>query len=286
MAATPIRLSALFALAALALSPVPAAFAAGGEIADEPASTLELEYRLYAGGIPLGRVDLNARVRGDSYTAASTLETVGIANALWEARLEATSFGVLGTGDLTPASYDAFSTHAATDWKRQQVTLSYVDDVPTVTPNPPYTRPVEMADDDKRNTMDPVSALVFFVTSHEQNAAEPCGLAAPIFDGRRRYDISLDFVRNTDVNMDNGLYQGPVDICRLNYERVAGPRQRVFEGEDVPELQGWVTSLQSTADPARNYLLPLRLWVETDYGMIVALLESVHLDGTRITSID
>jgi hypothetical protein len=60
----------------------------------------------------------------------------------------------------------------------------------------------------------------------------------------------------------------------------------VFEGEDVPELQGWVTSLQSTADPARNYLLPLRLWVETDYGMIVALLESVHLDGTRITSID
>jgi hypothetical protein len=280
------RFLALFPVLLSAIVFPGSVYAAGGEIADDPSSTLELEYSLYAGGIPLGRVDLNARIRGDSYTAASTLETVGVASALWEAKLEATSYGVLAGRDLSPANYDAFSIHAATNWRRQQVTLSYINDVPTVTPNPPYSRPIEMADDDKRDTLDPVSALVFFTTSFEANEENPCGLMAPVFDGRRRYNVSLDFVRNTNVNMDNGLYNGEAEVCKLEYERVAGPRQRVFEGDDVPEVFGWITSLQSTADPARTYLLPLRLWVETDYGMIVALLTSIRLDGTNLTKIN
>lgn len=270
----------------IAFWPANAALAAGGEIIDEPASTLELGYRLYAGGIPLGQVDFSARIRGDSYTAASTLETVGVANALWEARLEATSFGSFRDQDLLPANYDAFSIHAATNGNRQQVTLAYTDGLPTVTPNPAYTNPIILEDDKKQDTLDPVSALVRAVTSYEAHTEEPCAVLAPVFDGRRRYTVTLDYVRSRNVSMDNGLYSGEVQICELEYDPVAGASQRVFEGDNVPDIFLWVTTIQSTADPERHYVLPLRLWAETDFGIIVSLLTSIRLDGAEQTGLN
>jgi len=283
MNVAPVR-AFLLCLFALSL-PFPA-LAAGGEVPEEPASTVELEYRLYIGGIPLGRVDFNARLRGDSYSAASSLETVGIANAVWKAQLEATSFGTLTGGNLNPANYDAFSVHAATRWQRQQVTLAYTDGVPSVTPNPPYRDTVDVSDDDKRDTLDPVSALVFATSSAAAFHADPCGLTAPVFDGRRAYRISLDMSRRTNVNMDNGLYSGPVDICELKFEPIAGADQEVFEDGNIPDVFMWVASVQSTADPSRRYLMPLRIWAETDFGVAVVLLSRVVLDGVEKASLN
>ncbi|MGY9105976.1 MAG: DUF3108 domain-containing protein [Alphaproteobacteria bacterium] len=273
-------------LALISLWPTVAAHAAGGEISDEPASTLELVYRLYIGGIPLGQVDFSTRLRGDSYTAASTLETVGVANALWEAKLEATSYGSFRELDLRPTNYDAFSIHEATRGVRQQVTLAYTGGLPSVTPNPDYREPVTLEDHEMQDTVDPVSALVLAVTRYEAHSEEPCAVVAPVFDGRRRYTVTLDFERNRDVTMDNGLYSGEVQICKLNYKPIAGAPQNVFEGDDVPEIFLWLTTVQSSADPDRHYVLPLRLWSETDFGIIVSLLTSVRLDGVEQSSLN
>ncbi len=280
---TPAR---IFGLAMISLWPNIAAHAAGGEIVDEPASTLELVYRLYAGGIPLGQIDFLARLRGDSYTAASTLETVGVANALWAAKLEATSYGALRELDLLPTNYDAFSIHAATNGIRQQVTLAYTDGLPTVTPNPAYREPIILDNHEMQDTLDPVSALVLAVTRYKAHSEKPCAVSVPVFDGRRRYTVTLDFVRNRDIAMDNGLYSGEVQICSLAYKAIAGASQHVFEGEDVPEIFVWVTTIQSATDPERQYVLPLRLWTETDFGIIVALLTTVRLDGADQTGLN
>jgi hypothetical protein len=283
MVSPAMRLLALALAIGLASS---TALAAGGELLDEPSSTIELEYRIYAGGIPLGQVEFNARLRGDSYTASSTLETVGLASAVWKAELEATSYGTIGSDTLHPANYDAFSIHSATRFERQQVTLAYTNGVPSVTPNPPYRDSITVEDEYTMNTFDPVSALVFATTSYRQYAADPCGLTAPVFDGRRSYRIALDMVRRANVNMDSGLYNGPVDICELKFQPVAGADQLVFEDGNVPDVFAWIASAQSTADPQRRYLMPLRIWAETDYGIVVILLTGVHIDGAEITRLN
>lgn len=262
------------------------ALGAGGELLDEPASTLEVQYRLYAGGIPLGQVDFNARMRGDSYTAASTLDTVGLASAVWKAHLEGTSYGTFADGTLHPASYEAFSIHAATNNQRQQVTLAYTGGIPAVTPNPPYTDNITVEDEFTKDTFDPIGAIVYAINSHDTHLDSPCELSAPVFDGRRSYRISTDMVRRTDVNMDSGLYRGPVDICEIEFEPVAGADQQVFEDGSIPDTFMWVTSVQSTADPSRRYLLPLRIWAETDYGIVVVLLTALRLDGVAVTSLN
>ena len=46
-------------------------------------------------------------------------------------------------------------------------------------------------------------------------------LAPPIFDGRMRYDLKLDFKRMDTVRAEKG-YRGPVVVCALYFSPVAG----------------------------------------------------------------
>src|ERR1700759_1429874 len=83
-----------------------AALAAGGQSADTPtgpASELTMAMTLYAGGVTLGKVDMDATIRGNDYHVVSNLETSGIVNAFGQAQIQATSNGKIGDKTLKPA---------------------------------------------------------------------------------------------------------------------------------------------------------------------------------------
>jgi Protein of unknown function (DUF3108) len=245
-------------------------FGAGGEDVDAsaPHSTIAVAYDLYAAGIPLGQITLSAQIDGEQYKAISTLETGGVVNILWKAKIEASTSGNIGHS-LHPSLYYANSDH---NGSRQEVTVTYraggADEAR-----------IQMPDDVKKDTLDPVSAMLSLALSAETDKAKPCGEAVPVYDGRRRYDVNLSFVRNTEISMDNGLYKGPVRVCKIAYKPVAGPKQRVLEKGNIPNLFLWMTEVPSSADPSRHYLVPLRIWVETELGMGVAVASKVTIDG-------
>jgi hypothetical protein len=269
-------LALILLMVALVAAPMRANAAGGESAADgEPVSTVELTYTLYMGGISLGKIDLSARIQGDGYRAVSTLETSGVVNAFWRAKIEASSRGTLIPTGVTPGVYDAFS-QSGSNPARREMTLTYGGPVPAVKSNRGIP---EMSDDHKKATLDPVSAMVFLVTSSALQAQKPCSLQAPVYDGRRRYDVHMSHVRKQDVKMDNGLYAGPVQVCRLRYTPVAGPRQRIYEGDKYPELDSWLTSAQSSTDPERQFVVPLRIFSQTQYGMFVALATRAVVDG-------
>src|SRR5712675_1904456 len=99
-------------LLAASLAYTAPALSVGGEGPQDsggPASTFDLGYDLYVGGISLGKVAMSARFQGADYKAISTLETKGIVNAFWQAKIEASSNGILGGGRVRPSLYDSFS---------------------------------------------------------------------------------------------------------------------------------------------------------------------------------
>ena len=103
---------------------------------------------------------------------------------------------------------------------------------------------------------------------------------APIFDGRRRYDVALSYVKKTTVKMDNGLYSGPALVCQVHYNQIAGYQQTIIEqGKKLPAIYAWVAEIPSKSDPTRHFMLPLRVWAETEYGLVVALASQAKLDG-------
>ncbi|HUJ02615.1 MAG TPA: DUF3108 domain-containing protein, partial [Rhizomicrobium sp.] len=131
--------------------------------------------------------------------------------------------------------------------------------------------------------LDPVSAVALVTTGASANSKEPCGTIAPVFDGARRYDIVMDYVKTDQVTTDNGLYAGPAFVCQIHYKQIAGFKQKILEeGSRLPDIFAWVVSYPSRADAGRHYIVPVKVWATTAFGTIAATAENVKVDGVSI----
>ncbi len=80
--------------------------------------------------------------------------------------------------------------------------------------------------------------------------------------------------------MDNGLYSGPAMVCQIHYNEIAGYRQSIIEqSRNMPKMYAWVVSVPSSTDPNRRYMVPIRIWAETEYGIVAAVASQAKLDG-------
>ncbi|MDB5735224.1 MAG: hypothetical protein JWP16_1751 [Alphaproteobacteria bacterium] len=270
---------ALILLATPALAPAWAAGGSGAQSQAVPASQLQMAMTIYAGGITLGKMDMDAVLRGADYHVVSHLNTSGVVNAFWQAEIQATASGKVGAKGLSPELYDSFDTgHAG---KKQEVSLTYESgNSPRLYADPTYsTTGFEVKPEDARATLDPLSAVMFIASGVGAGSGDPCALTAPVFDGRRRYDIEMTKARDIDVKMDNGLYQGKAVQCDIRYRQIAGYRPRVLKSNEAfPAIHAWIASFPSTVT-GRDYTLPLRVWADTKYGMIAVLADSIRVDG-------
>jgi hypothetical protein len=263
----------------LLLAAPPSAFAAGGAGAEgpsQPASRLEVQMTLYAGGITMGQMTLDTTLRSSEYHSVSTLQTSGVINAFWQSEIQATSSGKLSGKNLAPALYDSFYTgHAG---KRQEVSLTYDNGAPPrLFADPVYaTTGFEVKPEDTKNTLDPLSAITFIFSGV---TGAPCTSTAPVFDGRRRYDIETAKVRDVDIKMDNGLYAGKGVECTARYRQIAGFRPRVLKAnESFPVIHAWFVTVPSSV-AGRSYTVPVRIWADTKYGVLAVIATALKVDG-------
>jgi hypothetical protein len=280
MMRTTLSLALIFTMPVLAWSSAAlAAGGAGGESPAQPASRLEVAMTLYAGGITMGQMGIDTTLRGSDYHSVSTLQTSGVVNAFWQSEIQATSTGKLGAKKFQPGLYDSFYTGRS--GKRQEVSLTYDGaSPPRLYADPVYsTTGFEVKPDDTKNTLDPLSAITMILSGLGAEAGNPCAVTAPVFDGRRRYDIEITKAKDVDVRLDSGLYQGKGVQCDLHYRQVAGFRPRVLkDNEKFPVIHAWFVSLPSEVG-GHSYAVPVRIWAETKYGVLAILTTSVKVDG-------
>ena len=260
--------------------------AVGGAGADQPAgpeSRLQVAMTIYAAGITIGKVDMDAVFHGDQYHVVSNLETSGVVNAFWQSQIQATSSGKVGPKSVEPSLYDSFYTGHAD--KKQEVSLSYDSESPHLYANPPYsTTGYEVPPDQQKSTFDPLSAVIFLTSGAGAVADNPCGATAPVFDGRRRYDVELKKEKDTNISMDNGLYKGRAVLCSIKYRQIAGYKPNIIkQNESFPPIEAWVATIPS-AVAGRNYIVPLRVWAKTQYGLVAVVATDVKVDGTPLKS--
>ena len=100
-----------------------------------------------------------------------------------------------------------------------------------------------------------------------------------MFDGRRRYNIEMSKVKDVDIKMDNGLYAGHATLCQIKYHQLAGFKPRVLKAnESFPAINAWVVSYPSQTKGG-DYVVPLRVWADTPYGMVSVVANSLKIDG-------
>ena len=117
----------------------------------------------------------------------------------------------------------------------------------------------------RKGVIDPMSAALMPVAGKgEVLAPEACKRKLAIFDGRQRVDIDLVYKRMDQVKADKG-YQGPVVVCTVLYNPVAGHRP---ERDAIKyliaqrDMEMWLAPIDGT-----RVLVPFRFSVPTPFGL-------------------
>lgn len=192
----------------------------------EPAAAqgkLEAQYEATLSGIPVGRGAWNIDIQDDVFSAAASGGTTGILKSFAGGSGTGASQGRVVNGALVATAYQASTT---TSKKTEEIHITLdkgnVKDFGII-PEPPVDADrIVVTDAHRRGVFDPMTASLVRVSgTGDPLSPEACHGSAPIFDGRMRYELRLDFKRMETVKAEKG-YHGPVVVCALYFVPVAG----------------------------------------------------------------
>ena len=269
--------------AALALFWAQGAQAAGGEGTDAEAGVsptkLEVAWSIYVAGLGVGKMVMSATLKGDDYSAVSSVATSGLVQVIWESKIKAESEGTIQDGKVVPVIYK--SRNQMPD-KLQTVDLLYEAGFPaTLVANPIYnTARFPVTDEQKTGTIDPLSAMVAAAAGVTASAENPCGTVLPVFDGKRRYDIRMKYMRTIQVMEGEHPYRGSALACQLEYVQIAGFKPSLDpEDREFPVIHVELAQVQRPDAPEHPLLVPLKVWADTAFGMAIAQANHVKVNG-------
>ena len=184
---------------------------------------LDARYEATLAGIPVGKGTWTIEVTDDQFSAAATGATSGLLKAFASGSGTGAAQGRVVNGALVSTNYAASTT---TSKKTEAIHMVLangnvkefgIEPVPPVDPDR-----LPITDAHRRGVYDPMTGSMLRVPgTADPLTPEACRAAAAIFDGRMRYDLTLDFKRMETVKAEKG-YQGPVVVCAVYFTPVAG----------------------------------------------------------------
>jgi hypothetical protein len=270
--------TSLALLAALSSQAVAQAPVRVADIAPQ-AGTLSLAYSIAFWGIPFGQTNYDGRFDDGAYSARSHFQTSGIVSVFWNAIIDATANGRITQHQLQPSEYDSYARR--NEEKKERIKVTFASGSVTTFADPPYnTTLYPVTDQQKRDAVDPMSAVTLILAGVKADAANPCGTVAPVFDGRRRYDITFTYVKDEPVKLANGLFDGRAHLCQLHYNQIAGFKQKIVrEGKALPPMYADFADVPGAGGPNGHYVVALKLWSALSFGTVSAELTQLHVGG-------
>jgi len=251
-------------------------------VADAPrsppsAGTVGIAYSIAFWGIPFGMTSYDGRFSPGSYAASSHFETSGIVSLFWQAAIDASATGRIGPGALQPSQYDSWFRRG--DSKKERVQVTFDRGSVSTFADPPYdTTKYPVTEAEKRDAVDPMSAIALVLTGTRADRANPCGTVAPVFDGRRRYDIEFTYIKDEPVALAGGLFRGTAHLCQMHYRQIAGFKPKILkEGAALPPIFGDFADIPAAGAPNGHYVVLLKAWAQLSWGVVSAQLTSLRV---------
>lgn len=240
------------------------------------------DYRVSLSGVPIGEAHLAGTFKGRKYRLDGYGKLTGLAGALYEYTASASSAGRLNSGRAVP---NAFSVNASDGKKSATVRMTMnKKGVGRLKINPKPTaywlnhpNRVKVTDAHKKGTIDPVSALIVAGTgSAEQLDKRACQRTVPIFNGRERFNVKLEY-REIRTISDKAIPGGRVLVCGAKYHAVAGHRTDRKEIKLAEKLD--IELIMAPIDGS-DLLVPYRVTIPTPLGAAVVQASALTTTGT------
>jgi hypothetical protein len=238
---------------------------AGGQI--------ELKYLVTYLHVTVGAGQWSLDLDQDRYVTAASGQIAGMMTLLINGNGSGRAEGHIVRGVPQP---DRFAAHVASSAENDDVTMSFQDgairDFQALPPFPPTPKRVTITSELLEGASDPLSAA--FIPLNHKSEIDPCSEHLRIFDGRRRYDVTLQLKRSEKVSIEPG-YRGVGIVCSVQVVPIAG---------------------QQTEESAVRFLADTKDDIEIEYafieeaqafvpiaGTIPTLVGTLHVNAQRIT---
>jgi hypothetical protein len=239
------------------------------------ANQAQLEYVGYIAGAPVLNLSAHITVpegvkpRDGAYAITADIATIGNLAVLYPYTQSIQANGSLNGGKARPAKYQS----TIRIWNRQEaVSLTYAPNGEVVINAVPLTRQAQMAQQQgyANGTMDPAS-LVVAVSSLFASAGS-CQGQYRLFDGARRYDLTLRQGGYADLDpMQNSHYAGSATECTATPELVAGFQQSALNANLYPQSARLWMAPAIAGFPT----VPVRIFAQSAFGEVILELVKV-----------
>jgi hypothetical protein len=226
----------------------------------------EGQYTLSMAGISIGKLEWRARIGSADYSMTANGRTSGILSVLVNGEGNVSLKGTMRDGRSQSATW---SSKVTSRDELSIVNMTFeagkVRDLNVIEP-PPEADRVPITEAHKNSVIDPLSAFLIPASSGDPLQPAACQRDLNIFDGRRRYDVSLTFRRLDKATPEKG-YNGPALVCTARLSPIAGHRTSspllkfILEGR---EIEIWFVPIASTP-----LLAPVRLSVASAVGTLL-----------------
>ena len=262
-----------------------ASFAAAPASAADAGDALGLGYSIAFWAIPFGHTHYDGTVSENAYSAKMHFETSGVVSLFWKSKIDATVNGKIGEHSITPVLYDSYSKDR--DKPVQRVKVTFDKDVPQTLAEPPYnTTKYPVTDEQKKNALDPMSAITAILSGVKVTDKNPCGTGVQVFDGRRRYDVGFTYIKDEHVKLGNGLFDGTAHRCQIHYNQIAGYKQKIIEqGRSLPDMYVDFADVPAPNTPNGHYVVAVKLWASLTLGSVTATMDELRVDGALPPSV-
>lgn len=239
---------------------------------------VDVEVVVYMGGFHLSTLTFTTAFSETGYEIRSNVRTRGIADALVRTNALIGARGTILGDRAAPQLYNSDITDRK---QRQLVAIAYdamegINTPTEVLSFPEYNLeryPVSLLE--RQHSVDPMSAIMQIILAAELNSDKPCGGTIPVFDGRRRFDLIMEYRETEEISTGKGdAWSGEAVKCWIGFKRVAGYKPRKPKASDRadglsewPDIYMWLAPIKG---PDTVVYMPVRFFAKTRLGAVIA----------------
>jgi hypothetical protein len=256
-------------------------FAALGCCADGVAhggTTLVAHYGISMIDVPFGQIVWTVDIGERAYRASARGKASGPLSVLVKGDGSVVARGVMDHGRPMPETYTSSITDddglASVAMALDHGTVAALEI--KAPPPPDDLMPVREAD--RHGVSDPLSAMLIPAPpGQDVLAPQSCNRVLAIFDGQRRYDLVLSYLRRDRLAVKRG-YVGPVLVCRLTLQPIAGYRAKSLLVKYVAgrkDMELWFAPLGGV-----QIMAPVRILMPTIIGTLEVVADQFEATST------
>ncbi|HYH22409.1 MAG TPA: DUF3108 domain-containing protein [Azospirillum sp.] len=242
------------------------------------AERLRLDYRVHVGGVTVMEVQALLALTGDRYAIEMKGATQGMLGRIISWTTTSSTAGSITPAGPRPSRYQVESAwrgdprNVRMEYDGQGGLTVAADPPPQVEGREPVPEPM------RHGSVDPLSAHLEVLLA--AGRSEGCTRTVPVYDGRRRYDLSFsDAGPEALAASRHSAFAGMTRHCRVESRTLAGRKLSEGSGfwqrgseEERPPLDVWIAPLR-----AGGPTVPVRLETDSTFGGVL-----VHLVAATV----